>query len=380
MSAGEPSGDRLGADLLLALRARGVTVEAAGIGGPKLRAAGLRAVVPMESIAVMGFASLLGKLPEIGRARSAILRLLAEHPAAIFLPIDSPGLHLGLARLARRMGRRVVYYVCPQIWAWGGGRIRRMREDVDLTLLLFAFESELLAREGARARWVGHPAGALTPGTAPERAAAKEALGIAPSERLVALLPGSRREEVARHLRPMLDGAARVAAHLDVRVRAAVSDAGQVDAALRAPGVRRMWEILAPIHWRGDTRDLLRAADGAVVASGTATLETAALGVPQVIVYRTGALNYEIARRLVRVPSIGLANLVSGSRVAPELIQNDVNGPRIASELAKLLADDRAREEQLRAFASIPERLGGPGSADRAAEALIEFADSRTGA
>jgi len=180
VSAGEPSGDRLGADLLLALRARGIQVEAAGIGGPKLRAAGLEVVVPMESIAVMGFASLLGKLPEIDRARREILRLLTEHPDAVFLPIDSPGLHLGLAHRAKRMGRRVVYYVCPQIWAWGGGRIRRLREDVDLTLLLFAFESELLAREGAAARWVGHPAGALRPEPG-RRAAEKEALGVGPA-------------------------------------------------------------------------------------------------------------------------------------------------------------------------------------------------------
>jgi lipid-A-disaccharide synthase len=329
----------------------------------------------MESIAVMGFASILGRLPEIRRARREIVRLLSDHPDAIFLPIDSPGLHLGLARAAKRMGRRVVYYVCPQIWAWGRGRIRRLKKDVDLTLLLFGFESDLLAREGAAACWVGHPAGALEPEPEPgRRAAAKEAIGVDSAARLVALLPGSRRDEVRRHLPPMLDGAARLVAHMGVRVRAAVSDAGQVDKALRAPATRRAWETLAPIHWRGDVKELLRAADAAVVASGTATLETAALGVPQVIVFKTGRLNYEIARRVVRVPSIGLANLVSGSKIAPELIQGEVTGTRIAKELARLLTDEGAREAQLRAFASIPERLGGPGAADRAAGALMEFA------
>ncbi|HXF58572.1 MAG TPA: lipid-A-disaccharide synthase [Candidatus Saccharimonadales bacterium] len=373
MSAGEPSGDRLGADLLQALRARGVAVEAAGIGGPRLRAAGLQALVPMESIAVMGFGSLLGKLPEIRRARQAILRLLRDHPDAVFLPIDAPGLHLGLAHAARRMGRRVVYYVCPQIWAWGGKRIRRMREDVDLTLLLFAFESALLAKAGARGRWVGHPAGALGPDPS-SRDAAKEALGVGHGERLVALLPGSRREEVRRHLGPMLDGAARLTNHLGIRVRAAVSDAGSVAAVLRHDAAaRRDWDALVPIHWRGEAKDLLRAADAAVVASGTATLETAAMGIPQVIVYKTGRLNYEIARRLVKIPSIGLANLVAGRSAAPELIQDQVRGDRIAAELATLLTDARAREAQVRAFASIPERLGGPGSADRAAQALIDF-------
>lgn len=326
----------------------------------------------MESIAVMGFASLPGRLPQIHRARRELVRLLAAHPDAIFLPIDSPGLHLGLAREAKRMGRRVVYYVCPQIWAWGRGRISRLKRDVDLTLLLFGFELDLLAREGVNARWVGHPAGALTPEPG-RRAAAKEAVGIDPEERLLALLPGSRQDEVRRHLGPMLDGAARVVAHMGRRVRVAVSDAGSVEAVLRAPAMRRAWETLSPIQWRSDAKELLRAADAAVVASGTATLETAALGVPQVIVYRTGRLNYEIARRLVRVPSIGLANLVAGVPAAPELIQRDVTGPRIATELAKLLTDEPAREAQLRAFRSIPDQLGGPGAADRAAEVLLEF-------
>jgi lipid-A-disaccharide synthase len=328
----------------------------------------------MESIAVMGFASLLGKLPEIRRARRSVLDLLRAHPDAIFLPIDAPGLHLGLAREAKRMGRRVVYYVLPQVWAWGEARIRRMREDVDLTLHLFSFESELLARAGARGRWVGHPAGSLHP--EPERRAhAKTELGLGPAELLVALLPGSRTEEVLRHLAPMLDAAARLTNHLEGRVRVAVSDAGAVESALRRDAAaRRLWEAVGPIHARGEARDLLRAADAAVVASGTATLETAALGVPQVIVYRTGRLNYEIARRLVRVPSIGLANLVAGRAVAPELIQKDVTGPRIAAALAPLLTDERVRDAQVRAFASIPERLGGPGAADRAAQALIEFA------
>jgi len=327
----------------------------------------------MESVAVMGFASIPARLPEIQRARREIARLLAEHPDAIFLPIDSPGLHLGLARTARKLGRRVVYYVCPQIWAWGGGRIRRLKRDVDLTLLLFHFESELLAKEGVPARWVGHPAGALRPDPA-RRASVRQGLGMGPGEKLVALLPGSRLEEVRRHLAPMLDGAARVAAHSGARVRVAVSDAGPVDRALLDAEIRRAWSALLPVHWREDAKDLLRASDAAVVASGTATLETAALQVPQVIVYRTGWLNYEIARRLVRIPSIGLANLVVGGKIAPELIQREAVGSRIGAELAKILADDAARLAQLRGFASIPERLGGQGSADRAADALIEFA------
>ncbi|MGH7416940.1 MAG: lipid-A-disaccharide synthase, partial [Candidatus Rokuibacteriota bacterium] len=326
MSAGDPSGDRLGAALLDALRARGISIEAEGLGGPALRAAGLRAVVPMESVAVMGFAEVIRHLPAIRRARSAILGLLARRPDAIFLPIDSPGLNLGLARAAHRMGRIVVYYVCPQIWAWGYGRVRRLREDVDLTLLLFRFEETILSREGVRARWVGHPAGALTPDPG-LREEARRALGISSSETLIAILPGSRRGEVRRHLAPMLDAAARLVNLGERGIRVAVSDAGPVgDLALRGRA-SELWRLLQPIHHRGDSRTLLRAADLALVASGTATLETAALGVPMVIVYKTGALNYAIARRVVRLPRIGLANIVAGTDAAPERIQKNATGP-----------------------------------------------------
>jgi lipid-A-disaccharide synthase len=326
----------------------------------------------MESVAVMGFAEVLFHLPAIRRARRGLLDLLAADRDALFIPIDSPGLNLGLAHAARRLGVRVVYYVCPQIWAWGYGRVRRMREDVDLTLLLFRFEETLLAREGVRARWVGHPAGALHPDPS-ARERARRALGIEAPEALLALLPGSRRGEVARLLPPMLDGAARVTNASGRRVRVAVSDAGPVDRVRRGGAARTSWNLLAPIHHRGEAVDLLRAADVAVVASGTATLEAAALGVPLVVVYRTGALNYAIARRLVRVPSIGLANLVAGQSAAPELIQGAANGPAIAAATARLLEDPAARSDQREAFAGLSALLGGDGSSDRAAQAILDL-------
>jgi lipid-A-disaccharide synthase len=175
----------------------------------------------------------------------------------------------------------------------------------------------------------------------------------------------------------MLDGCARFAAHAGGRVLAAVSDAGHLAPAMRSAAADDLWRLLGPMVWRGEATDLLRAADLAVVASGTATLEAAALGVPFVVAYRTGWLNYQIARRLVRVDMIGLANLIVRERAAPELIQSRVNGPSIAAELARLHAGPAARAAQLRAFAGLRDALGGPGSADRAAEALIEFAASR---
>jgi lipid-A-disaccharide synthase len=172
----------------------------------------------------------------------------------------------------------------------------------------------------------------------------------------------------------MLDAAARLTNHVPGRLRVAVSDAGPVGPLRRERRVARAWDLLAPIHHGGDAEPLLRAADAAAVASGTATLEAAALGTPLVIVYRTGRLNYEIARRVVRVPRIGLPNLVLGEGVAPELIQRHAESGEISAALAALLTDPAARERQRRAFARLPDLLGGPGSASRAADALLSFA------
>jgi lipid-A-disaccharide synthase len=335
----------------------------------------------MESIAVMGFAEVLTHLGAIRRARDGIRRLLAIETDALFLPIDAPGLNLGLARDAHRLGRRVVYYVCPQIWAWNYGRVRRLRDDVDLTLLLFRFEEEILRREGVAARWVGHPAGGLAPNAA-ATAAARDAFGLAAGERLVAILPGSRRGEVARHLAPMLDAAARLSAHAgggSARgVRIIVSDAGGVAEARRRSDVAALWRAVEPATHAGPAEPLLRAADLALVASGTATLETAALGIPLVLVYRTGRLNYAIARRLVTLPRIGLANIVLDQDVIPECVQGGATGAAIAAAAAPLLLPGEARERQLAAFARLPELLGGAGAAERAADAILEFAAGRS--
>jgi lipid-A-disaccharide synthase len=328
----------------------------------------------MESVAVMGFAEVVRHLPAIRRAREALRHLLERDGDAIFLPIDSPGLNLGLARAARRLGRRVVYYVCPQIWAWGYGRVGRLREDVDLMLLLFHFEEEILARERVRSCWVGHPAGALAPDPARSEAA-RRSLQLEPGERLIALLPGSRRGEVRRHLAPMLDAAGRLVNQAGRGLRVAVSDAGSLgDPSSLGGEAGALWRLMRPIHHKGGSEELLRAADLALVASGTATLETAALGVPMVIVYRTSPINYPIARRMVRLPRIGLANIVAGVDAAPERIQSRATGPEIAAAAARLLDDPEARERQRAAFASLAERLGGAGSSERAAEAVLAFA------
>jgi lipid-A-disaccharide synthase len=331
----------------------------------------MRVAVPMESVAVMGFAEVIRHLPAIRRARSRLLELLRD-PGALFLPIDSPGLNLGLARAARRLGRRVVYYVLPQVWAWDYGRVRRIREDVDLTLLLFRFEEEIAAKEGIPARWVGHRAGALA-AVAASREEVRAAMDVDEGTLLIALLPGSRAGEVRRHLAPMLDAAARLVSQIGKPARVVVSEGGPAGAVTPRGATAALWDAVRAVRLPGLPPALLRGADVALVASGTATLEAAMLGAPLVVVYRTGRLNYEIARRLVRLPRIGLVNIVLGADVAPECIQDRATGIEIARAAAPLLTDPARREAQRAAFARLPELLGGAGSDDRAAEALVDF-------
>jgi lipid-A-disaccharide synthase len=357
----------------VALRRRGVRVEAVGLGGPALRAAGMDVVVPMESVAVMGFAEVIRHLPAIRRARARLLDLLRNDAGTLFLPIDSPGLNLGLARAAHRMGRRVVYYVLPQVWAWDYRRVRRIREDVDLTLLLFRFEEAIAAREGIAARWVGHRAGSLATYNL-SREDARRILRVDDREILIALLPGSRAGEVRRHLAPMLDAAARLVSQVGRPARVIVSE-GLASDPRRPEPQDALWKAVGATRLPGLPPELLRAADLALVASGTATLEAAMLGAPTVVVYRTGRLNYEIARRLVRVRRIGLVNIVLDADVAPECIQEHATGIEIARAAAPLLTDPARREAQRAAFARLPDLLGGAGAADRAADALIELVE-----
>jgi lipid-A-disaccharide synthase len=225
------------------------------------------------------------------------------------------------------------------------------------------------------ARWVGHPAGALAPDPA-RREEARRALEVDSGDTLIALLPGSRKGEVRHHLAPMLDAALRLVSHAPGRVRVAVSDAGPVEEERARGATRGLWDSLRPIQVRGESEPLLRAADLAVVASGTATLEAASIGVPLVIIYRTSALNFAIARRLVRLPRIGLANIVMGQDVAPERIQDAATGAAIAAAGARLLEDPAERERQRSIFSGLPERLGGAGAAERAADAILEFVQS----
>lgn len=364
--AGEASGDAHAARLVTALRALG-PCRVRGVTGPALDGAGAERVVPVGDLAVLGFSGVIARLPRIW---AAYRRLLAEarafRPHAAVL-VDSPGFNFRLGPALRRSGIPVFYYIAPQVWAWHAERAAAMARWVDRLAVILPFEEELFRRAGVEARFVGHP---LLEGLEPETdgAALRAEAGVAEGGALLGLLPGSRPQELHAHAPVMAAAARRLRAERPGLVAALALAPGLEREAARLGGALEGVRVLA-----GRTHAIQAHAACCAVASGTATLETALFGTPEVIVYRTGRLNYAIARRLVRLPHIGLPNIVAGREVAPELIQDDVTPERLAAELAPWL-DDPARRARARAgLGAVRERLGGPGASARAAAWLWEM-------
>jgi lipid-A-disaccharide synthase len=358
ISAGEASGDRLGAGLALALRRRRPEVELLGMGGDAMAEAGVRLLQHASEVAVVGITEVLAHLPAIRRAMSRLERALEDERPDLLVPVDFPDFNLRLAARARRSRVPVVYFVSPQVWAWRRGRVRTLRRLVRRMLVLFPFENRFYEEEGVPVSFVGHPA-AEAPASVPARGDLLARAGLDPARRTVALLPGSRRGEVARLLPAMVGAACRLrAARPDLQFL--IPRARTLPEGLLEGEVTRFGLADARVHG-GDYPDVLAACDAAVVASGTATLETALAGVPMVVVYRMQLLSYLLGRLLVRVDHVALANLVAGRRAAPELIQADCTPQRIEREVGRLLDDPTAAARAREAQAEIRTKLGGPG-------------------
>jgi len=335
-----------------------------GIGGPEMDAAGVSTIAGLDELSVMGGTEVLRRLPGFVRLERRIRRLFVTEDVRLFLPIDYPGLNLRLARSARRQGRRVLYYIAPQVWAWRERRARKLRRDCDRVLTVLPFEAALLERYGVRTAFVGHPLldAPRVPDGGP-RARATPGSGAATAVRpsgagkVIGLFPGSRAQEV----RCMLPVFAEAARELAGRYR-------DLDFVIARP--QHLPESLyaeAGFPTAG-AREATERSWAALTKSGTITLELALAGVPMVVGYRMGRVEWAIGRRLVRVPSIVLVNLVAEAQVVPEFLQDRLTAERAAEALETLLAEGaRARGEMLRGFDVVRERLGKPGCAARVA-------------
>jgi lipid-A-disaccharide synthase len=367
--AGEASGDLHGAPLCRALAGVAPDHALIGLGGARMAREGMEVVADVTASAAVGGSEALGRVPRLWRAFRQLRAILTgpEPPRALVL-VDFPEFNLRLARVARKAGVPVIYFVPPQIWAWRGRRIRSIRRRISLVLAVFPFESPLYRRAGVPVEFVGHPLlDALV--AAPARSAARRALGLDERVPVIGLLPGSRREEVARMLPVMRAAAARIAAeHPQARFLLGLAPTVERSAVAAPPGAVPV-EILAD-----QAHAVMRAADVLLVTSGTATLEAALLGTPMVVCYQLSAVSAAMARLLVRVPWFSLPNLTLGWQVVPELYEGATMVDDLTREALRLLGDPAARRAQQAAFADLAGQLGDPGVAARAARLVAAVA------
>jgi lipid-A-disaccharide synthase len=357
-----------GADLLAALRARVPGVRVRGIGGPRLRANGMDTLIDATTLSTMGLVEARERLGAVWRAYRAMRRIVRDDKPDLVILIDFAEFNLALAGVAHRHGVPVLYYISPQVWAWRRGRVRKIARRVSRLAVVFPFEVPLYAGSGVQADFVGHPLLDRVHATR-DRDATFAAHGLDPAKRLVALLPGSRTKEMQLLLPLMAEAAKRLVARGDCQCVLALADTlSQADIAVSMRGTDLPVSVVS-----GDTYNLVHASDAVIVASGTATLETALLERPMVIVYRTAPLTFALARRLVSVPFIGMPNLIAGRAVVPELLQDAATPDRMMAEVERYLDDPAYAAATSAALADLRHALGDGGAADRAAAIAAEM-------
>lgn len=353
LSAGEPSGDRQGAEFFRALAGCLPGVEAFGLGGKAMARAGVSLNFEAEGLAVIGVTEALQRYLKIRKTLKGMETLIDQQKPDLLVCIDYKEFNLRLARYAKQAGTKVLFYIGPQVWAWRPGRLRHYARAVDRMAVIFPFEIPFYQRAGIPTRYVGHP---LVSQICPQWAQAKvmQTFGLNAGRPLLALLPGSREDEV-RRLAPLLaESVRRLQARLpEIQTRAILADS--IDDGLW----RQVWPEDLPVPVvRRDRHELLRHCQAAVVCSGTATLELALLEVPMVIIYKLSKVTYQLARLLVRTPYIGLPNILAGQSICPELIQDRATPESIASHCHRLLTDVRAATAQRSQLATLQSRLG----------------------
>lgn len=363
---GEASGDLHGAHLAQALREADPNVELHGVGGPHMAAVPVTLLPGIERVDVIGVPGPKAVMVAIGN-----LRRIAEHLRAtkwdVVVLVDHPGTNLRVARFAKQAGHRVVYYIAPQLWAWRPGRIRQMQQYVDHVAVILPFEPQLYRRAGVRCTFVGHP---LLDAVAPtyDQAEIRRRFGLTSAGPVIGLLPGSREQEVHRLLPLLLESAG--------ALKQEFQNLGLVLAQARS--VSESW-LNGPIRVSGlpvtvvrdQANEVMAASDLLLVASGTATLQAAIVGTPMIITYRTSWLGWQVAKRLVRVQWAGLANLVAGREIIPELIQANATVDRMVSEALRLLRDRPAWERMRGELRAVRDALGTPGASRRAAQVVL---------
>lgn len=367
--AGELSGDLLGAELIKALKQQFPQIEFRGLGGPRMEAEGLASLYPLETLSVMGLFEVLKHLPRLFRVRKHLYRDALEWQADIMIGIDAPDFNLGLEKKLHRKGMKTVHYVSPSVWAWRQGRVKTIAKAVDLIMTFLPFEAQFYREHQVPVAYVGHPLADTLP-LEPDKQSARQAFGLEPQQTVMAILPGSRRNEVAFLLADFLQ-----AAQL---LRAAFPDIHFLLPAATAERKEQIGEFLKnytelPITVTdGQANECMTAADVVLLASGTATLETMLLKRPMVVAYRFSPLTYKIGKHLVKTPFFSLPNLLAKKALVPELLQDEVTPMALAQSIAGFLNNNERTQALQQTFTEFHKTLKQNAS-QKAAEAIKQL-------
>ncbi|EDY85885.1 lipid-A-disaccharide synthase [gamma proteobacterium HTCC5015] len=372
ISAGEASGDLHAAKLVKALRQQDPAIEVAAMGAEQLRRAGAEILVDCRDIAVVGLVEVLTHWSQIQAALKTLKIALKDQKPDLLILVDYVEFNLKLAAAAKELGIKVLFYVSPQVWAWRQGRVPKIGKVIDMMAVIFPFETDIYEQNGVPVRYVGHPLASEVAATK-SRESFRKAQKLDTQHPLIALLPGSRRSEVTRILPVMLEAAERVAETLP-HSQFLIAVADTLDSDWIQAFIKQHPKLDIKLL-QGDTYNAVHAADSALVASGTATLETALLGTPMSIVYRVNGLSYQILKRMIKVDFIGLANIVAGRQVAPEFVQDYANPWLIALEVVKQVSNPPYRDDIIEGLKEVAEKLGEGGGTQKLAQLVFELLD-----
>jgi len=367
--AGEASGDLHGANLVNELRRKAPSLTYFGVGSKRMRDAGVRMLADASEISVVGATEVLTHIGAIYRVYSRLKRFLKEDRPDLIVLIDFPDFNIMLGKVAKKLGIPVLYYISPQVWAWRKGRVKKIAEIVNAIVVVFPFEVELYKAAGVDVRFVGHPLTDVV-SSGYSKIDARKYLGLDPTRRTIALLPGSRKKEITHLLPDMLEAARKLKTMFE-DLQFVLPVAPTLERDFIRGHVDRSGVVVDIID--GRVYDALRASDAAIVTSGTATLETGLMGVPMVIVYRMSGLSYFIGSLIVNVDHVGLVNIVAGKRLVPELIQQDATPQNIADAVSKMLRDPDYYKAITDGLAAVRVQMGDAGASARAAAVVLEL-------
>jgi lipid-A-disaccharide synthase len=363
--AGEVSGDLHGAALITELKKLDDTTEIYGIGGDKMTKAGMNIVHHINQMAFLGFAEIIKHLPFIKRVQKDLINIIKDKQITTVVLIDYPGFNLSIAKKLKAMGIKIIYYISPQVWAWGAGRIKKIKNLVDEMLVVFPFEEELYKKAGIKVEFVGHP---LLDRLKEYNFLSKDELyrkfNLEEGKDILLILPGSRHHEVEKIFPECIKAADRIADEFNLQVVTACSPNIEEDYLKKMAGSSKGKIV------KGFTYDLMKYAKLGIVKSGTSTLEAGLFELPMIIVYKTSFLTYLIGKNLVKLNNIGMANIIAGENIAVELIQGMVNSNSIYNECKKILVDNKLLSSIKSKLGILKEKLGTEGASKRAAKSI----------